>query len=557
MRNLVLDEARLVEATKTEVDSILSWNSSQHRPVPYISVLVLGKNYVTVGYNEGVVEIGEQGGEGSVLAMAHYPDAEPGYGFGSPAHPRGIHDAVRWAVMRGWWNLGDYKTGIHERESVSLKHPPVGDSDREEFRINTTRPFYDVSDDEMSRFIGMVEGEMASSMGNERDARTSANFAATYGVSIFYDTLGVPKIQDVSRFLIQMSASAPADDLPTRRFDMVDNIGALGGYETVDLMGDVIVRRARELGEKTLIFARAAKEKESRNFRGGNRETVFEGRAAGGCIHELGAGHMAEAPKPDEEQRSDYFRRRFGDRVGPEILTVIDGVGEIAVNGHKIRPASYYRWDDEGTPKQRTRIIDAGEFKSFLTSRVSAGSASLRDITTALTGNARLEEVYMRNDEEETEDGKVWSYLPNPPEERMSTLFIPPVPNGRSVDEMLKDDGVELYVVGSGDGEVDLESGQGMLELPEIYLNNHGTLTPIRPPGRGLMVVDDVYTFMNKIIEVGGEETVDVDTTSCGSNSGWITHCCGGAAIRVKGATINLMSLGKKQRKGMTKLPPR
>ncbi len=104
--------------------------------------------------------------------------------------------------------------------------------------------------------------------------------------------------------------------------------------------------------------------------------TILDSANSGFMLHEM--LHSAEGIRPDEDQRDDEediwggseflltFKGKIGERVAPEFLSVYDdpGLFEGFVNS---------RYDAEGIPMQKTKIIEKGVLKNFLHSRESAG----------------------------------------------------------------------------------------------------------------------------------------------------------------------------------------
>jgi len=176
----------------------------------------------------------------------------------------------------------------------------------------------------------------------------------------------------------------------------------------------------------------------------GKMPVIMSGEAGGTMIHEA-CGHGLEADLV-QKQLSVYSGKK-GQMVASPLITVIDD---------PTLPGKYgsYRFDDEGTPAQRTVLIEKGVLKEYLYDYLTA-----RKEGRASTGNGRRES---------------YQYRPIP---RMSNTFI--APGEDRPEDILRDTPHGLLVKRMGGGQVNTVTGDFVFEVAEGYLIQGGQLGPL------------------------------------------------------------------------------
>ena len=210
----------------------------------------------------------------------------------------------------------------------------------------------------------------------------------------------------------------------------------------------------------------------------GTMPVVMDGSAGGTMIHEA-CGHGLEA----DIVQKDYsvFRDRIGQRVAPEGVTIVDDATLPGLYGS-------YRFDDEGTPAQRTVLVENGILKNYLTDILSAREGNL-----PLSGNGRRES---------------YQHQPIP---RMSNTFIE---NGESSrEEILAGVKQGLLVRKMGGGEVDPTSGDFVFFVSEGYLVEDGR---VGRAVKGATLTGNGPEALERIEAVGRELCFDPGT--CGKS---------------------------------------
>lgn len=205
---------------------------------------------------------------------------------------------------------------------------------------------------------------------------------------------------------------------------------------------------------------------------------LLDGTAGGTMIHEA-CGHGLEA----DIIQKDYsvYRDRIGELVANPLVTIVD---DATLDG---RYGSYL-FDDEGTPAQRTVLVENGVLRRYMTDILSARTAGL-----PLSGNGRRE-----------------SYR-NQPIPRMSNTFIEAGSGKR--DEMLAGMGKGLLVSRMGGGEVNPTSGDFVFYVSEGYLVEDGK---VGAPVRGATLTGNGPESLMNISAVG--ESLVLEPGTCGKS---------------------------------------
>lgn len=197
----------------------------------------------------------------------------------------------------------------------------------------------------------------------------------------------------------------------------------------------------------------------------GTMPIVLAGAAGGTMIHEA-CGHGLEG---DVVQKDfSVYRDRLGVQVASPLVTLVDDgtlpglYGSIAV-------------DDEGTPSQRTTLIEDGILKSYLTDVISSRKGGW-----AATGNGRRQSYRF------------------PPIPRMTNTFI--LPGGHEFGDILEQAWNGLLVRKMGGGEVDPTSGNFVFHVTEGFLIENGKVTK---PVKGAILTGNGPKVLEKIRAVG------------------------------------------------------
>lgn len=251
-------------------------------------------------------------------------------------------------------------------------------------------------------------------------------------------------------------------------------IGGHIGFEIFDEISlDDVARNSAEKAVRMLKARRAP---------GGRMPVVVSSTAGGTMIHEA-IGHGLEADLSG--QGLSAFSGKLGAQVASTIVSVLD---DATIPGKR----GSFRFDDEGTPSQRTVLVKDGILVGFMYDRLSA----MREKKTP-TGNGRRQS---------------YEYRPIP---RMTNTFI--APGSHAPEEILKSTNSGLFVAKMGGGQVNTVTGEFVFDVTEGYLIEGGrigelvrgaTLTGSGP--EVLMSIDMVGTDMGFSIGTCGKDSQGV-----------------------------------------------
>ncbi len=211
----------------------------------------------------------------------------------------------------------------------------------------------------------------------------------------------------------------------------------------------------------------------------GEKTVVIAAEAGGTLIHEA-VGHSLEADHILDGS-SPHFAHRVGKRVAGDKISVLDDPTRPGQRGS-------FSFDDEGTPAERTVLIENGFLRTYLYDCRSA----------------------KRGERPSNGHGRRESYA-HPPIPRMSNTFIAPGPDDpRKILRELKQG---LYVTRLGGGQVNTATGDFVFEVEEGYWVENGQ---IRHPVRGANLLGNGPEVLRTIDRVGWDLGWSVGT--CGKD---------------------------------------
>jgi len=218
------------------------------------------------------------------------------------------------------------------------------------------------------------------------------------------------------------------------------------------------------------------------------------GNGFGGVIFHEACGHPLETEAL--RRKATPFAGKVGEYIAHPCVTAID-------DGTIPNAWGSLEIDDEGTPTQRTVLIENGILKNWLSDRVGATECNV-----PLTGSARRES---------------YKY---PPVARMRNTFI--APGESSLDDMLQSCGDGLYAVRMGGGSVNPATGEFNFSIEEAYRVEKGR---IGHAVRGATLVGKGHEILPRIRMVGTDFQLAPGT--CGASSGSVPVCVGQPTLLV------------------------
>jgi TldD protein len=327
--------------------------------------------------------------------------------------------------------------------------------------------------------------ERARSAGAEI-AQASASYSEGRRRVGVFNSEGLEATDDRTRVRLGAQVVARRDGTVETGFE---TLGAHRGFELLD--GDP-ARIAEQAAEKALVLLGADPAP------AGEMTVVVGGGFGGVLFHEM-TGHGLEA---DAVQKgASVYAGKMGEKVAEPLLNAFDdgtmpgewGTGAI---------------DDEGTPCQRTAVIEEGSLSSFLYDRIRAG----RDGVSS-TGNGRR--ASFRD-------------LPIP---RMTNTFIQP--GEGTPEEIIAEVDRGFYAVSFGGGQVEPATGDFVFGVSEGYLIEGGKVTK---PCRGATLIGNCLQALTRIDAVGSD--FEMKTGFCGKSGQTAPVGTGQGHVRIRGITV-------------------
>jgi TldD protein len=219
-------------------------------------------------------------------------------------------------------------------------------------------------------------------------------------------------------------------------------------------------------------------------------------------IHEA-FGHAAEADLVFTG--TSTLKDRLGEQLASEIVTVID---EGVVDG-----GYYIPWDDEGTLKGKTVILDKGVLKEYLHDRNSAHELSVKP-----SGNSRAQD------------------FENQTQVRMTNTYIDQ--GDMSFEELIEDieNGIYIKNKGSGGGQVEVGMGTFTFNGGESFMIRKGE---IAEQVRGVVISGAILDTLKTVDGVGNDLKINTGYYgACGKGGQAAKVGLGGPHIRVQEMTV-------------------
>src|SRR3954447_25972610 len=227
--------------------------------------------------------------------------------------------------------------------------------------------------------------------------------------------------------------------------------------------------------------------------------TVVVGGGFGGVLFHEMTGHGLEA---DAVQKgASVYAGKMGEKVAQPLLNAYDD----GVMPHEWGTGAI---DDEGTPCQRTAVIQDGKLTSYLYDRLRA-----RRDGVGSTGNGRR--ASFRD-------------LPIP---RMTNTYIEP--GDADPEAMISEVDNGFYAVSFGGGQVEPATGDFVFGVSEGYLIEGGKVTK---PCRGATLIGNCLQALERIDAVGND--FEMKTGFCGKAGQTAPVGTGQGHVRIRGMTV-------------------
>jgi len=217
-------------------------------------------------------------------------------------------------------------------------------------------------------------------------------------------------------------------------------------------------------------------------------------------LHEA-VGHGLEGDF--NRKGSSAFSGRMNELVASSLCTIVD---DGTIPGRR----GSLTVDDEGTPSQRTVLIENGILKNYMQDRQNAklmGAAS--------TGNGRRES---------------YADMPLP---RMTNTYM--LPGESEPEEIISSVNHGIYVTDISGGQVDITSGKFVFSTNEAYLIEHGKITR---PVKGATLVGNGPDILTRVSMVGNDLALDSGLGVCGKAGQTVPVGVGQPTLKIDGMTV-------------------
>ena len=229
------------------------------------------------------------------------------------------------------------------------------------------------------------------------------------------------------------------------------------------------------------------------------RLPVVVGNGFGGVLLHEAVGHGLESDAV--QKRASVYAGRLGEQLAqPGIVAYDDGRLPNAWGSDGI--------DDEGTPTQRTTVIEDGRLTSFLYDLIRARADGVSS-----TGNGRRES---------------FRHLPIP---RMTNTYF--APGDATPEELIAGVDRGLYAVSFGGGQVEPATGDFVFGISEGYLIEGGKVTS---PVRGATLVGNGIEALAAVDGIAGD--LDIATGYCGKGGQQVAAGVGQPHVRIRELTV-------------------
>ena len=232
----------------------------------------------------------------------------------------------------------------------------------------------------------------------------------------------------------------------------------------------------------------------------GEMDVVLGPGWPGVMLHEA-VGHGLEGDF--NRKKTSAFAGLMGQQVAAKGVTVVDD-GTIQARRGSLSI------DDEGTPTNRTVLIENGILVGYMQDRQNARLMDMRP-----TGNGRRESH---------------AHVPMP---RMTNTYM--LAGNHDPKEIIASVKNGLYAVNFGGGQVDITSGKYVFQCTEAYRIENGK---VGAPVKGAMLIGNGPTDLHRISMVGNDFALDPGIGTCGKNGQGVPVGVGQPSLRMDKITV-------------------
>jgi len=232
----------------------------------------------------------------------------------------------------------------------------------------------------------------------------------------------------------------------------------------------------------------------------GTFDIVLANGWPGVMLHEA-VGHGLEGDF--NRKKTSAFAGLMGQQVAAKGVTVVDD-GTIAERRGSLTI------DDEGTPTNRTVLIEDGKLVGYMQDRLNARLMGMQ-----ATGNGRRES---------------YAHVPMP---RMTNTYM--MGGDKTPEEIIASVRKGIYAVSFGGGQVDITSGKFVFDCTEAYMIEDGKVTR---PIRGATLIGNGPDAMKRVSMIGNDMKLDTGIGMCGKAGQGVPVGVGQPHLRMDQMTV-------------------
>jgi len=293
------------------------------------------------------------------------------------------------------------------------------------------------------------------------------------------------------RVLCRFTVQAIAEEKGRREMGYYAGGGTVGFEHYLEFPPEDI---AREAARQSIVQLSAVEAPT------GVHTVVLSNGWCGVLLHEA-VGHGFEGDFI--RKKTSFYTDRLGQKVASELCTVVD-------DGTLPGRRGTINVDDEGTPAQRTVLIEKGILTAYLYDKLNA-----RLMATQSTGNGRRQS---------------FRHIPLP---RMTNTFL--LAGEHDPEEILRSVPRGLFAKSLGGGQVDTTSGNFVFHVTEGYLLEDGKITR---PVKGATLIGNGPEILTQITMVGSDLAFDPGIGTCGKDGQSTPVGVGQPTVRIDAMTV-------------------
>jgi TldD protein len=232
----------------------------------------------------------------------------------------------------------------------------------------------------------------------------------------------------------------------------------------------------------------------------GEMDVVLGPGWPGVMLHEA-VGHGLEGDF--NRKKTSAFAGLMGRQVAAKGVTVVD-------DGTMQDRRGSLTIDDEGTPTNRTVLIEDGILVGYIQDRQNARLMDMKP-----TGNGRRES---------------YAHVPMP---RMTNTYM--LAGKHDPKEIIASVKNGIYAVSFGGGQVDITSGKYVFQCTEAYRLEDGK---VGAPIKGAMLIGNGPSDLHRVSMIGNDLALDTGIGTCGKNGQGVPVGVGQPTLRMDRITV-------------------